>query len=135
MTKRKPQIDGLFRKKYCTYQVRKNIVNGQQGYCSLLLYCQRLPSMQQETMSLYGTCGSCFYRFKAFLLPVTTVKGHHIFSLEVFCQNGSHKLTACFQMYCTYQVRKNILHGEPDYYMVLLLEVTMYSTRNQVTTE
>ena len=38
-------------------------------------------------MLLYGTCVSGFYRFKAFLLTVTTVQAHHEFSLEVLCQN------------------------------------------------
>ena len=51
-------------------------------------------------MLLYGTCVSGFYRFKAVLLTVTTVKAHHVFALEVLCQNRSHKLTACFIVYC-----------------------------------
>ena len=62
--------------------------------------------MQQETMLLHGTGVNGYYVFKAFLLSVTAVKGHHVFSLEVLCQNGSHKLTACFKIYCTYKVRK-----------------------------
>ena len=100
MPKRKPQIDGLF--------LRVLHILGQEKYCSWITRLLQSTALlfevtiQQETMSLYGTCVSCSYRFKAFLLPVTTVKGHHVFSLELLSQNGSHKLTVCCKVYCTY---------------------------------
>ena len=67
--------------------------------------------------------GQCILRW---LLQANDVRGYQAFFPQVVCKNGSHKLTACFKVYSTYNVRAKKIQEEPGCYMLLLLEVTMY---------
>jgi len=59
--------------------------------------------------------------YRLLLLEVTMYSYH-----KWYAKNGSHILTANFQVNCTYKLRKKFFN--PGYYRLLFIMVSMYST-------
>ena len=62
------------------------------------------------------------------------VKCYHVFFLQVICQKRNPQIHDLFLSVMHILGPENIVLGDPGYSRLLLLEVTMYSTRTYVTT-